>query len=64
MRIAQPLIYLNNVDRNMRQESVMLLSVIVNQYYFHLNKYYKPHKDIAMGFFIPSKAAEIFLKCL
>jgi len=46
----------------MGEESIMLLSVIVNQYYFQLNKYYKPHKDIAMGSSIPNKAAEIFLK--
>jgi len=46
----------------MREESIVLLSVIVNQYHFQLNKYYKPHKDIAMGSFIPSKAAKIFLK--
>jgi len=60
---AQALIYLNNLGRNMREESIVLLSVILNQYYFQLNKYYKPRKDIAMGSSILNKAAEIFLKC-
>ena len=57
---AQALIYLNNLGRNMREESIVLLSVILNQYYFQLNKYYKPRKDIAMGSSILNKAAEIF----
>jgi len=42
----------------MREESSMLLSVILNQYYFQLNKIITNH----MRSSIPSTAAELFLK--
>jgi hypothetical protein len=49
----------------MREETIMLLSVILNQYYFQLtNIYYKPYKGIAMRSSIPSTAAaEMLRKC-
>jgi len=48
----------------MREERIMLLSVVRKQYYLQLNNnYYKSHNNIAIGSFTPSAAAEIFLKC-
>jgi hypothetical protein len=55
----------NPIDRDIKEQLILMLNAIMEQNYFqHNNQYFKPEKGIAMGSPISGTLAEIYLQLI